>query len=337
MKGIPGRLAQGFKTLMIAVGVGALGWSSSQARGDEIALTWHGQATTVLQTAGDLLLIDAFFVQSASIAALPTRAGVEARHGGILKLILLTHGHADHFGVALNLLEAGSAPSCTPGPPVEPLLPLLAANSELIRNLVALKLVGDPCRVVDWNIGGKLTPGRVIQLGQLVPPLSGTFPAIGDISEITMVPAEHSSSLTDAEGIARNGGEAIGYIIRFKNGFTLYHAGDTYVFDEMRTLGERYDIDLAVLPIGGNFTMDPVDAAFAAVKLLKPRFVIPVHYAAGSQRPFGFSPALVGTPEEFIKAIGPRRDIEVIVPQRGDTVIFRGAGRSATADVLRVE
>jgi L-ascorbate metabolism protein UlaG (beta-lactamase superfamily) len=191
----------------------------------------------------------------------------------------------------------------------------------------------DPCRVVDWNKGGKLTPDKIIQLGQLVPSLNTRFPHIGNVAEIIMVPAEHSSSLT-VEGIAEHGGEAVGYLVRFDSGFTLYHAGDTYLFDEMRTLGKRYDIDLALLPIGGNFTMDPVDAAHAVTKLLKPRFVIPIHYTEGAQRPFGFSPALTGTPEEFIEAIGRRGHIEVITPRRGDAVRLTGAGRRARVEIV---
>lgn len=70
---------------------------------------------------------------------------------------------------------------------------------------------------------------------------------------------------------------ATGFIIVFPNGFTVYHAGDTGIFCNMALLAELYPIDLALLPIGGFFTMDGQQAA-RACKLLQPRMVIPMHY-----------------------------------------------------------
>lgn len=299
--------------LALTIALCGLATMPTSAQADGIILKWWGQGTTSIDTGGDVLLIDAFFVQTLGLGVLPEEAPR-------IRVELLTHAHADHFGATLDLLA--SNPDM-----------FLAANSGLVRNLVALGLVA-PERVIDWNKGGKLRPGTLTQLGRLVPPLTGTFPAIGDMAEIIMVPAEHSSSLQipSIPGQVLNGGEAVGYIIRLKNGFTLYHAGDTYVFDEMRTIGERYRIDLALLPIGGNFTMDPVDAAFAATRLLRPRFVIPIHYAQGAA--IGFSPALVGTPEEFKKALGKRNNIKVVVPGRGEAVLLTGAGPTANVGLM---
>ncbi|MFQ5757623.1 MAG: MBL fold metallo-hydrolase [Acidiferrobacterales bacterium] len=320
---------RGARTLGLAAALCGLGWMPAHAQSDEIVLTWHGQGTTVIETEGDTLLIDAFFVQNIDIPIPPALADLP----GDVKLILLTHGHADHFGNALDLLNDAAASD----PPKDL---LLAANSELVRNLVSYGLA-DPRRVIDMNKGGKLVPGQTIQLGRLVPGFNRLFPDVGGVAEIIMVPAEHSSSLfiplglpgrEDVGGTFVTGGEAVGYLIRFKTGFTLYHAGDTYVFEEMRTIGERHDIDLALLPIGGNFTMDPVDAAFAAVELLRPRFVIPIHYAQGAPR--GFSPALTGTPEQFVEALGRRRNVKVVIPERGQQVLLTGAGPNARVTLL---
>ncbi|MBM7606847.1 L-ascorbate metabolism protein UlaG (beta-lactamase superfamily) [Lysinibacillus composti] len=68
-----------------------------------------------------------------------------------------------------------------------------------------------------------------------------------------------------------------GGILFFAEGVTIYHAGDTALFGDMKLIGERHPIDVAFLPIGDNFTMGPEDAAYA-VSLLKPKNVVPIHY-----------------------------------------------------------
>ena len=84
---------------------------------------------------------------------------------------------------------------------------------------------------------------------------------------ITMTQAFHSSQT----------GSPAGYLIRLEDGYTVYHAGDTGIFSSMKLLGELFHIDLALLPIGGVFTMDPKQASVAA-KLLGTNTVIPMHY-----------------------------------------------------------
>lgn len=109
------------------------------------------------------------------------------------------------------------------------------------------------------------------------------------------------------------GGEPVGWIIELENGFRIYFAGDTGVFGDMKYIGERYHPDLAMVPIGGNFTMDPQDAAWAVKELIKPKMVIPMHYGA--------NPLAKGTPEEFIDAMGDS-PIKVLVPKPGEQLGF---------------
>lgn len=87
--------------------------------------------------------------------------------------------------------------------------------------------------------------------------------------EITMVQAFHSSAT----------GQPVGYILTLPGGFTIYHAGDTGLFSSLELWGQIFSIDLALLPIGGVFTMDPKQAALAC-KLLKTRAVIPMHWGS---------------------------------------------------------
>jgi len=123
--------------LGLAATLPAISWGIAEAQSDEIKLTWYGQATTKIETEGKVLFIDAFFAQH--------EAGVpdQAPH-----LLLLTHGHADHIGITLKLLN--DFPNLK-----------LAAHSEFVRNMVAYKLTA-PDQVIDWNIGGKLFQGRTV-------------------------------------------------------------------------------------------------------------------------------------------------------------------------------
>ncbi|MCK4856763.1 MAG: metal-dependent hydrolase [candidate division Zixibacteria bacterium] len=85
--------------------------------------------------------------------------------------------------------------------------------------------------------------------------------------------AHHGSTLANSDGY---GGSPAGALINI-GGKTIYHAGDTGLFLDMQLIGDMNDIDLALLPIGDNFTMGPVDAA-KAVEFLKPKKVTPMHY-----------------------------------------------------------
>ncbi len=122
--------------------------------------------------------------------------------------------------------------------------------------------------------------------------MGGSF-TIKDVT-VHLVPAMHSSGFGDGKSPPGYGGPAMGYVLSVEKGPVLYHAGDTDVFGDMSLIAERYHPTVAMLPIGGHFTMDPVGAALAT-KLLKVKTVIPMH--------FGTFPALDGTPEQLAKAL----------------------------------
>jgi L-ascorbate metabolism protein UlaG (beta-lactamase superfamily) len=117
--------------------------------------------------------------------------------------------------------------------------------------------------------------------------LGGTV-QLGDVAA-TMVEAKHSAGVQDERG-THYAGVAAGYVLSIANGPVLYHAGDTAVFGDMKLIGELYRPEVAVLPIGGHFTMGPKEAALA-VSLLGAKTILPIHC--------GTLPQLKGTPEEL--------------------------------------
>ena len=97
-------------------------------------------------------------------------------------------------------------------------------------------------------------------------------------------------------------------MIEVENGTKLYFAGDTCVFGDMQLISRLYEPDVAILPIGGHFTMDPREAA-VALELLDVSRCVPCHY--------GTFPLLTGTPEE-LRALAP--GVEILAPEPGGTV-----------------
>jgi len=115
---------------------------------------------------------------------------------------------------------------------------------------------------------------------------------------VTMTQAFHSTAT----------GAPCGYIIKLEDGTTIYHAGDTGLFDSMKIFGALYKIDVALLPIGSVFTMDPLQAAWAA-KMISPKKVIPIHYKT--------FPILIQDPKEFVdlsKREAPNVEVVVLNP-----------------------
>ncbi len=134
----------------------------------------------------------------------------------------------------------------------------------------------------------------------------GRFEAAG--IGFTMVHAEHTGGVTittDAAEVTRDLG-CWGWLIEFEDGTRVYHTGDTDLFGDMALVRDRWAPSIAVLPIGGHYTMGPADAG-RAVALIGAKVVIPVHY--------GTFPALAGTPAELAAAT----DAQVVALEPGET------------------
>ena len=179
--------------------------------------------------------------------------------------ILLTHGHGDHISDAVPVATHHGSK--------------VVAVYEL-ADYVASKGVS---QTVGMNLGGTVD-------------LDGV--------KATMVDAKHSAGAQDEKG-THYVGVAAGFVLSLPDGLTIYHAGDTAVFGDMKLIGELYRPKVAMLPIGGHFTMGPREAALA-VKLLEPEVVLPLH--------FGTFPVLTGTPGELAGLVGPQVKVVAWVP-----------------------
>ncbi len=132
---------------------------------------------------------------------------------------------------------------------------------------------------------------------------------------IHLVEAVHSGGFGQDKAGPKYSGPAMGFVIEIAKGPTIYHAGDTDVFSGMSLIAERYHPTIAMLPIGGVFTMDPAGAALAA-KLLKVKTVIPMH--------FGTFPALAGTPDQLRDALKKAKSSAKVVELKpGDSQVLK--------------
>jgi L-ascorbate metabolism protein UlaG (beta-lactamase superfamily) len=251
----------------------------------KVEVLWLGHGTTrITSTTGKVIVIDPFLTKN-------PKAPAEYRNLnalGKVDLILVTHGHGDHVGDLQELARLSGATVVT--------------NWELGLNMISLGML-DSDHIITMNKGGTVTP-------------------IGREIKIHMVHAEHSSAIDlKAMGIEMEPGSpsqlftgaAVGYVVELENGFTIYNSGDTSVFGDMALIHRFYTPDLALIPIGGYFTMDPEGAAYAVRELIKPMQVIPVHY--------GTFPAINRTPAEFKKALGDS-PIEVLDMAPGQALKF---------------
>jgi L-ascorbate metabolism protein UlaG (beta-lactamase superfamily) len=184
-------------------------------------------------------------------------------------VICLTHGHSDHSGDVVAVARATGAP--------------LVAVFEL----------------ANWFQGKGLKD--VIGMG-----VGGTIEVKG--LKISMTPAVHTSSIEE-EGRVHYVGLATGFVVRMEDGRAIYFAGDTALFGDMRLIKDLYAPEIAFLPIGDHYTMDPAAAA-KACELLGVRQVVPMHY--------GTFPALTGSPD-VLKTLVEPRGIDVLVLKPGET------------------
>lgn len=175
-----------------------------------------------------------------------------------LDVMAITHGHGDHMGDAVMLGKKHK--------------PTVVCNYEIHLFLHKKGVTGTS----PMNKGGT----------QEVEGL-----------KFTMVHAVHSSGIEDG-GQVIYGGEPCGFVITLEDGTRIYAAGDTGAHSDMALIGELYQPEIALLPIGDLFTMSPREAAVAA-RMVKPKLIVPTHY--------GTFPALTGTPEalrEELKKLG---------------------------------
>jgi L-ascorbate metabolism protein UlaG (beta-lactamase superfamily) len=183
--------------------------------------------------------------------------------------VLLTHGHDDHISDAVPVAQR------------------MGSTVVAIYELAAYIGGKGVANTIGMNLGG------TVQLGDVA---------------VTMVEAKHSAGAQDEQG-THYVGVATGFVLEIAKGPTLYHAGDTSVFGDMKLIAELYKPELAMLPIGGYYTMGPREAAHAA-GLLKPKFILPIH--------FGTFPALTGTPDELAALVDEK--VTVIRCTPGDTI-----------------
>jgi L-ascorbate metabolism protein UlaG (beta-lactamase superfamily) len=184
--------------------------------------------------------------------------------------VLLTHGHGDHMSDAAPVASKH-------GSTVVAIYELAAyIESKGIKNTLGM------------NLGGTAQ--------------------LGDVAA-TMVEAKHSTATQDEQG-THYVGVAAGFILSVTDGPVLYHAGDTCVFGDMKLIGELYRPEVAMLPIGGFYTMGPKEAA-QAVRLLDPQMVLPIHFGT-------FAP-LTGTPAQ-LAALVDLAKVQIVDWTPGQTV-----------------
>ena len=251
------------------------------AENKSIAVQWLGHSAFLIKTlSGKQILIDPFLTKNPKT---PEKYKHYEYYSGV-NLILITHAHGDHVGDAIDLAKRYHIPVYAPPGLSDTFISLGLLPAELAPK---------------FNKGGSVYP-------------------FGKAIKITMTHAEHSSEFrwkNPATGKyeIHVGGEPVGYILKMENGFTIYHMGDTGLFGDMALIGDYYKPDLVMIPIGGHYTMDPVDAAYALDKFLHPKFAIPMHY--------GTFPVLVGTVDELHQALKSNQ-IKVFDMVPGDTIKF---------------
>ncbi len=265
--------------LLLSAGLSNAQTSTTSGVQGKTDILWLGQAGFRIKTpGGKIILIDPWITGGPKT---PPQFKNDLAAIGPIDLLLVTHAHVDHIGDAPALAKMNNTKLYGPADMVTPLIFLGLLPADLGHR---------------FNKSGSITP----------------LPGI----KVTAVKAEHSSLLVHKNPVtekmeAHHAGEAMGYIIELENGFKIWHMGDTGLFGDMKFIGEYYKPDLVMIPIGGNFTMGPDDAAYALRTWVKPKMVIPMHYNS--------NPMTKGTLAEFQEAMKGSK-IKIIPMTEGETV-----------------
>jgi L-ascorbate metabolism protein UlaG (beta-lactamase superfamily) len=245
-----------------------------------VEVVWLGQSAFKITSPGGKVIVTDPWLRTNPLTP-PAYKQLESF--GHIDVLLVSHGHFDHIADAAALAQQYNVPVRAPGDLNQTLLTLGVLPANLLPRM---------------NKGGTIEP----------------VPGV----KVTAVRAEHSSvyvwrNPATSKDETHPGGEAVGWIIELENGFRIYHAGDTAAFGDMRLIAERFKPDLALVPIGGNFTMDPAEAAWAVKELIRPKVVIPMHY--------GTNPLARGTAAEFVQAMG-NSPVRVQIATPGQPMTF---------------
>ena len=250
------------------------------ASGGKTELLWLGQASWLIKTPGGKnIVVDPWLTRGPKTPAKYKDLGAL----GKVDVLLVTHAHVDHIGDAPDIAKRYNT--------------VLYGPADMMTPLVTLG-------VLPANLTWRFNKSGYVK------PLPGI--------KVTAVKAEHSSLLVwrnpaTGKDESHPAGEALGYIIELENGFKIWHMGDTGVFGDMKFIAEYYKPDLVLAPIGGNFTMNPEDAAWAMKNLINPKAVIAMHYNS--------NPIAKGTFAEFQSAM-QGSPVRVVPIKEGETVQF---------------
>jgi len=255
--------------------------SAPAASAGKTELLWLGQAGFRMTSPGGKNIIIDPWISTGPKAPEVFKKDLGAL--GKVDFVLVTHAHVDHLGDAPDIAKLNSA--------------VLYGPADMITPLITLGLM--PANLTHrFNKSGTIEPFAGLK--------------------VTAVHADHSSLIVfnnPATGKAEShpAGEPVGYIIEMENGFKIWHMGDTGLFGDMKFIAEHYKPDLVMIPIGGNFTLGPKDAAFALNTWIHPKMVIPMHYNS--------NPMTKGTLAEFQEAMKGSK-IKIVPMTEGQSLSF---------------